>query len=748
MSWNVQIIQKWLPVEIFSYQDLYDCCRKLVNDCDSLTTKLEVLLNHLNNKSCQKFNSHLHNNDSELAIIEEITLTLESIEKSYSKIFPQLVSDKHILVAKKFQMWREILWKAELKLVYFIGEVINEIAHLFIYHGETLLVQTLRISVCYNSLLDLYNKHNNTSTDNSICKNTCPYLCFPLRKISVTRLLQIIAYKRAELCCHKLIDCLLETYKLYENSEDDDDGSDNSSLEIYMTLTQHMSPPDLTEITVPQEQSGNVHDSSNFASLEELIYCEEKYVIDLLTVTLKAAPEMLGNDGIKKSKNTGINKISPKARDKVLEYYEQVLWGEVGNFLEHIVLWWSSSPLSARSPHSSEHLREWIIQFIPLADVSPVVLSSLASLADALGVHVASTSWDQYFRLALVASNKPCNKETGKLFANALQDLVMLCNQCESTPDWIVGAPLDELPLVEQIPILHRLDHSIHTTRSWCINECKKLVNAWNVSAFFAVIHEDIVNCLDQLNNLKLADHTNEIQKGNLGVHVEVCALMRAKLVSEVKVNFDKLKETAKECVDGLATVCRTICLANLQMIFPSSFYWKKTGIQILPEQPSSFVTKYLDRVLVPVLDATEDHLIANMILTLICECWLDHIYINKIKFSHYGAHQLLCDFRYVILWLTDCANISDTMRKKLLKNEVLKRCEGVGRLLLRRPGERIQMADKNKTTSIHSGGEEEDGELMPAEMYVPNQEKWLELRAIKKKTILFPIPICCGQIQ
>lgn len=85
------------------------------------------------------------------------------------------------------------------------------------------------------------------------------------------------------------------------------------------------------------------------------------------------------------------------------------------------------------------------------------MLSALASLADALGVHVTSTSWDQNFRMALVSSRKFCNPETGKLFSNVLKDLVAQCNQCESTPDWISGAPLDELPLVEQIPILHRL---------------------------------------------------------------------------------------------------------------------------------------------------------------------------------------------------------------------------------------------------------------------------------------------------
>lgn len=33
--------------------------------------------------------------------------------------------------------------------------------------------------------------------------------------------------------------------------------------------------------------------------------------------------------------------------------------------------------------------------------------------------------------------------------------------------------------------------------------------------------------------------------------------------------------------------------------------------------------------------------------------------------------------------------------------------------------------------------------QLMPAEMYVPNQEQWLELRASKKKTNFIPSCIC-----
>lgn len=109
------------------------------------------------------------------------------------------------------------------------------------------------------------------------------------------------------------------------------------------------------------------------------------------------------------------------------------------------------------------------------------------------------------------------------------------------------------------------------------------------------VTHADIVNCLTQLNSLRLTDHTIDIEKGGLGVHVQVCTLMRAKLVSEVNENIAKLKETPNECVKCLASVCRTISLANLQMIFPDYYFWKRVDDK-LPDKASLYVDKYLGK--------------------------------------------------------------------------------------------------------------------------------------------------------
>lgn len=175
-------------------------------------------------------------------------------------------------------------------------------------------------------------------------------------------------------------------------------------------------------------------------------------------------------------------------------------------------------------------------------------------------------------------------------------------------------------------------------------------------------------------------------------------------------------------------------------MIFPQPSYWRRT-VSETSEKANAYVDKYLNQILTPVLSATDDHVICNMILQIMCEAWLDHIYINKIRFSHHMACQLLCDFAHIDSWLSNCLVVSQEIRQKMLKNEVLKRCEGVGRLLLRRPGEPIKMLDtQNKQQS-------DNNESMPAEMYVPNQEQWLELRAVKKRTNLFGTPFCCGKL-
>ena len=57
-------------------------------------------------------------------------------------------------------------------------------------------------------------------------------------------------------------------------------------------------------------------------------------------------------------------------------------------------------------------------------------------------------------------------------------------------------------------------------------------------------------------------------------------------------------------------------------------------------------------------------------------------------------------DFGSVPQWLETCHWLQSNIKNHLAHCEVLKRCEGVGRLLLRRPGESVNMVappTKNK---------------------------------------------------
>lgn len=82
----------------------------------------------------------------------------------------------------------------------------------------------------YNKLIDMETKYG-IPKNMDVFNNTSPPLFFPRKKMSITKLLQILAQNRAEMCSHKLIDCLLECYK--NSDEDEESGSETSSIEIY-----------------------------------------------------------------------------------------------------------------------------------------------------------------------------------------------------------------------------------------------------------------------------------------------------------------------------------------------------------------------------------------------------------------------------------------------------------------------------------------------------------------------------------
>lgn len=123
---------------------------------------------------------------------------------------------------------------------------------------------------------------------------------------------------------------------------------------------------------------------------------------------------------------------------------------------------------------------------------------------------------------------------TGRLWSELLYALTMLSNSCDQN-----STIPKELPIVEQISVLHRLDHSIHSARLWAAAQAKYLCIEWNMSLFFQVVQSDLSQCLKQISILRVPDL---VPNDKYEVEVKVNVALRAKLVSEVKVNIHKLK--------------------------------------------------------------------------------------------------------------------------------------------------------------------------------------------------------------
>ena len=61
---------------------------------------------------------------------------------------------------------------------------------------------------------------------------------------------------------------------------------------------------------------------------------------------------------------------------------------------------------------------------------------------------------------------------------------------------------------------------------------------------------------------------------------------------------------------------------------------------------------------------------------------------------------QLLQDFAGIPIWIKQKVTISDDISQFLQTDEILRRCEGVGRLLLHQPGDSIIMTTENRSNS------------------------------------------------
>ncbi|XP_055382407.1 uncharacterized protein LOC129612681 [Condylostylus longicornis] len=693
------------------------------------------------------------------------------------------------LLQKKAILMVEGLQRRHYQLMFVINKTIKYLLDISTQSDIT-MEAALNLSTLLNETIEtcLQTSNGTSSSGSKICSNTFPVLLLLPKKIEIGLILQILCKSRAEHCSMALISCLLETSKIELFMTTEDTESCNSSVEVLKTLTSHLSiavekykdpfhyhlSPNQKNFTnavsneIDQNQEATTSENytekqneSNDSNKCEQTAIENDPAIkffdemakELLEKTKRGTDEercvikcdilqhlITDEEAFIAYVISKCCKTCPLAIDELsrtnLDYRKWIsrgvrsLWTQIGSTLDHIVLWWSNAALACRPAECTKQLRDWLLLLQP-QDAPEPVLSTLKGLGETLTTHVTNTIWDQQFRLALVASSLTNDVEfekfanfkvytpgtiSGNLWCEVLNSLTSLCNSCDSN-----GTIPNQLPIVEQIPILHRLDHTVHSVRIWVLGRAKFLCSEWNMTMFF-LLHGDVKNCLDNLQELRVPQLA---AADLLEVLIQVCVALRWKLVSEIKVNIQKLKEAAGACVEILSHVCKTYSLATLTLCFPSTRHWQT---EVLQSECDEYVTYFLNKVFLPICKACKDLEILQLTLKLICEAWLDHIYRKRIRFSTCGAVNLLKDFDGVSEWIITCPSILNEHVDRLSRHEVLKMCEGVGKILLRKPEEIMSILPSPKFRKQDDDNADENTQL-PPEMFVPNQKRWLELR-------------------
>lgn len=225
--------------------------------------------------------------------------------------------------------------------------------------------------------------------------------------------------------------------------------SDNSSLEIYLTLTEQLSEEDLRKqrIRMLQEKQSQQYQKQQMAImprqpqklvkvrpierprviidvtdeteptvtyfdnmvkefqrkeafirsesddgeiLDDLIRVEEIFIASMIAKMLKLCPSAFENEITKEEIMNLITRAS------------RFLWTNVGATLEHYLLWWAVFPMACRPVSCAKYLREYLMLIQP-DDAPEPILSTLKSLGEILTVHAGKCSGQFSFELNVLS---------------------------------------------------------------------------------------------------------------------------------------------------------------------------------------------------------------------------------------------------------------------------------------------------------------------------------------------------------
>ncbi|XP_073819814.1 uncharacterized protein [Musca autumnalis] len=693
----------------------------------------------------------------------------QSTNKDFQSLSKKIKrSPYNALLMQKFRIIMELNDRRFCQLTFVLKKTVNYLLKKSL-HSEVWMNWALQITQLYNKCRKPMTvtdgeengeskKPEDEQLNANICSNMYPALLLPYKSIDFAHVLQLASQQRIE---QNSLDLMFGLFNMGEQEawRDTANESNCSSIEILRILTLNLTG----DGEFQQYLNENNHDYAALAMNPEMVHVNGASQRGTsVTLRSKHIDFFLQNERsfvaqfIEKAFDICPTIFGQCNHDDLHEYVlrgMRLMWSYVGIILDHIILWWIDTPISCYSLTHVDSIRNWLYLH-NVRDIPEPVYSTLQGIGEILTNFVSNNLWDRLFRLTLISATaqtgtveqfleeykqSPKNQfgtATGTVWIAIFTNLINLSNNYFQNSDFSNSSLL---PVSEQIPILHRIDHSVHSMRLWVKEECKKLCNEWKMDRFFQILENDVRLCLQAFTNFKLPKLTADLTD----ILMLVCVALRTKLICEINANIDKLKKTTDECVQVLSDVCRILSLANFTLCFPAGSYWQRNSYD--NEKSSEYVGYVLDQIMLPCIKATKDVVILKLILKIICEAWLDYIYQRHIRFSVNGAVRLLNDFDDVREWILSCPLLEQLHLEKLSNHEVLRMCKGVGKILLRKPEDIIAISQSptfdKKTTGDGDAAPQET--QLPSEMFVSNQKHWLQLRA--NKSTFFFFPFCCG---
>ncbi|KAI9579852.1 hypothetical protein GQX74_000640 [Glossina fuscipes] len=670
-----------VKVDIFSEHDT------LLDECEQIIDQYWSLKDNTMNKDFQSLSKKIKRSPYNTLLMHKFHVITELNDRRFCQLTFVLKKTLSFLLRKSLQSEVWMNWALQ------ITELYNK---------------------CRKPLVDSTANGSPKSPDEqmnaNICSNMYPALLLPYKRVDFASVLQEAWRDTNESNCSSLEILRILTLNLT---------SDGDFQQFYTEQTNR----DYTALTLtPEPGSSSTKGSSavhmRSKHIEYFLQNERSFVKQFIEKAYDISPTIFGQ-----ASNENLHEFILQGM--------RLMWSYVGIILDHIILWWIDTPISCYSLAHVNSIRKWLFMQ-NVNDVPEPIYSTLQGVAEILTNFVSNNLWDRLFRLTLMTASanernvdqfldshntSPANNfgtNTGTVWIAIFSNLIDLSNNYFHSDD-VSNSSL--LPVAEQIPILHRIDHTVHCLRIWVKEESKKLCGKWKMHRYFQIHEHDVRLCLKLFEKFKLPKLTADLS--------DILML-----------------KTTEECVQILSDICRLLSLANFTLCFPPTEYWQKASFDD-DKKKNDYVGYVLDQIYLPCIKATKDISILKLILKLICEAWLDFIYQRQIRFSVNGAVRLLNDFDEVREWLLSCPLLDAEHLEKLSHHEVLRMCKGVGKILLRKPEDIISIAQTPKFEKRlgDSAANAQDTQL-PSEMFVSNQKHWLQLRA-SKSSITF-LPFCC----